>query len=107
VSGTRRARLTKVTLSRPLHPRVAISNRRLIACDENGVTFEWKDHRIEGPDRYKVMSQNQAFQGAAPLMLATVRISAQMWLVHGTMRHRSRRTPLWVLAVRKRNLIWS
>jgi putative transposase len=29
-------------LSRYTH-RVAISNRRLIACDENGVTFRYKD----------------------------------------------------------------
>jgi putative ABC transport system substrate-binding protein len=33
--------------------RVAISNRRLIACDEKGVTFKWKDYRIEGPERYE------------------------------------------------------
>ena len=36
--------------------RVAISNRRLIAADEAGVTFKWKDYRIEGPDRYKTMT---------------------------------------------------
>jgi hypothetical protein len=42
-------------LARYTH-RVAISNRRLIACDENGVTFKWKDYRIKGPDRYKVMT---------------------------------------------------
>ena len=42
-------------LARYTH-RVAISNRRLIACDENGVTFKCKDYRIEGPDRYKVMT---------------------------------------------------
>jgi hypothetical protein len=42
-------------LARYTH-RVAISNRRLIACDEKGVTFKWKDYRIEGPDRYKVMT---------------------------------------------------
>jgi hypothetical protein len=42
-------------LARYTH-RVAISNRRLIACDENGVTFKWKDYRIQGPDRYKVMT---------------------------------------------------
>jgi Putative transposase/Transposase zinc-binding domain len=42
-------------LARYTH-RVAISNRRLIACDENGVTFKWKDYRIEGPDRYRVMT---------------------------------------------------
>jgi Putative transposase/Transposase zinc-binding domain len=42
-------------LARYTH-RVAISNRRLIACDDNGVTFKWKDYRIEGRDRYKVMT---------------------------------------------------
>jgi hypothetical protein len=28
----------------------------LIACDEKGVTFKWKNYRIEGPERYKVMT---------------------------------------------------
>jgi hypothetical protein len=42
-------------LARYTH-RVAISNRRLIACDENGVTFKWKDYRIEGAERYKTMT---------------------------------------------------
>jgi hypothetical protein len=40
-------------LARYTH-RVAISNRRLMACDEKGVTFKWKDYRIEGPERYKI-----------------------------------------------------
>ena len=34
-------------LSRYTH-RVAISNSRLIACDERGVTFRWKDCRTHG-----------------------------------------------------------
>jgi len=42
-------------LSRYTH-RVAISNRRLISADENGVTFRYKDYRIEGPDRYRTMT---------------------------------------------------
>jgi hypothetical protein len=42
-------------LARYTH-RVAISNRRLIACNEKGVTFKWKDYRLEGPDRYSVMT---------------------------------------------------
>jgi putative transposase len=42
-------------LSRYTH-RVAIANSRLIACDEGGVTFKWKDYRIEGRERYKVMT---------------------------------------------------
>jgi hypothetical protein len=42
-------------LSRYTH-RVAIANSRLIACDQNSVTFKWKDYRIEGRDRYKTMT---------------------------------------------------
>ena len=42
-------------LARYTH-RVAISNRRLIAFDDNSVTFKWKDYRIEGHERYKVMT---------------------------------------------------
>ena len=42
-------------LARYTH-RVAISNRRLIACDQKGVTFKWKDYRIKGPERYQVMT---------------------------------------------------
>src|SRR5713101_1853445 len=42
-------------LSRYTH-RVAISNSRLIAADATGVTFRYKDYRIEGPGRYKTMT---------------------------------------------------
>jgi hypothetical protein len=42
-------------LSRYTH-RVAIANSRLIAIGKGGVTFKWKDYRIEGRDRYKQMS---------------------------------------------------
>jgi hypothetical protein len=42
-------------LSRYTH-RVAISNRRLISADQIGVTFKWKDYRIEGPGRYQTMT---------------------------------------------------
>jgi hypothetical protein len=42
-------------LSRYTH-RVAIANSRLLALDDNGVTFKWKDYRIDGPNRYKVMT---------------------------------------------------
>jgi Putative transposase/Transposase zinc-binding domain len=42
-------------LSRYTH-RVAIANSRLIAFDEQRVTFKWKDYRIEGRDRYKQMT---------------------------------------------------
>ena len=41
-------------LSRYTH-RVAISNRRLIAADDAGVAFRWKDTRIDGPGRWKTM----------------------------------------------------
>ena len=42
-------------LSRYTH-RVAISNRRLIAFDDNGVTFKYKDYRADGRARYKRMT---------------------------------------------------
>jgi len=42
-------------LSRYTH-RVAISNSRLIAADAIGITFRYKDYRIEGPGRYKTMT---------------------------------------------------
>ena len=42
-------------LSRYTH-RVAISNRRLVSTDDNGVAFRWKDYRIDGPDRWKTMT---------------------------------------------------
>jgi hypothetical protein len=41
-------------LSRYTH-RVAISNRRLIAADNAGIAFRWKDYRIDGPGRWKTM----------------------------------------------------
>ncbi len=42
-------------LSRYTH-RVAIANSRLLALDDNSVTFKWKDYRSKGPDRYKSMT---------------------------------------------------
>jgi hypothetical protein len=42
-------------LSRYTH-RVAISNSRLIAFDESGVTFRYKDYRRDGADRQQVMT---------------------------------------------------
>jgi hypothetical protein len=50
-------------LSRYTH-RVAISNRRLIAADADGVAFRWKDYRVvpearlrhDGPSRWKTMT---------------------------------------------------
>ena len=42
-------------LSRYTH-RVAISNRRLVALDDHGVTFRWKDYRAKGRTRQKTMT---------------------------------------------------
>ena len=42
-------------LSRYTH-RVAISNQRLVAMDERGITFRWKDYRAKGKTRYKTMT---------------------------------------------------
>ena len=35
---------------------MAISNRRLISADENGVTFRYKDYRLDGTARHKTMT---------------------------------------------------
>ena len=42
-------------LSRYTH-RVAISNRRLVAMTDDGVTFRWKDYRAKGSTRHKTMT---------------------------------------------------
>ena len=42
-------------LSRYTH-RVAIANSRLLALDERGVTFRWKDYRAKGKTRHKTMT---------------------------------------------------
>jgi hypothetical protein len=42
-------------LSRYTH-RIAIANRRLLSADQSGVTFKYKDYRIDGPTRYKTMT---------------------------------------------------
>ena len=42
-------------LARYTH-RVAISNSRLVALDDKGVTFKWKDYRVEGQGRFKIMT---------------------------------------------------
>jgi hypothetical protein len=42
-------------LARYTH-RVAISNRRLLADDEQGITFRYKDYRAKGRTRHKTMT---------------------------------------------------
>ncbi len=42
-------------LSRYTH-RVAISNRRLVAMNDEGVSFRWKDYRTKGRTRHKTMT---------------------------------------------------
>lgn len=42
-------------LSRYTH-RVTIANSRLLAMDEHGITFRWKDYRAKGTTRHKTMT---------------------------------------------------
>ena len=79
-------------LSRYTH-RVAIANSRLIAFDERGVTFHWKDYREKGGTRYKTM------------MLATGEFMRR-FLLHVLPRgfHRIRHYGLLANAGRKENL---
>jgi len=37
-----------------------ISHSRLIALDDKGVTFNWKDYRIKGRDRLRTMTLDAA-----------------------------------------------
>ena len=46
-------------LARYTH-RVAISNSRLIALDDTGVTFKWKDYRIKSRERLRTMTLDAA-----------------------------------------------
>ena len=46
-------------LSRYTH-RVAISNQRLVAMDERGITFRWKDYRCKERARLKTMTLSPA-----------------------------------------------
>jgi hypothetical protein len=55
LTGTTGPKTVLAYLSRYTH-RVAISNRRLIALNEQSVTFKVKDYRIEGPGRYTTMT---------------------------------------------------
>ena len=61
-SGDRR-RSCAISLVTPT--RVAISNRRLISCNEKGVTFKWKDYRLEGRERYQVMTSSRPTSSSA------------------------------------------
>src|SRR5499425_909281 len=78
-------------LARYTH-RVAISNHRLVSLDDNGITFKWKDYRIEGPERYKQMPLDthdacaaaHAVDPAAPAQLRQRRAASSrhpQWLV--------------------------
>ena len=42
-------------LSRYTH-RIAISNRRLVAAADDGISFRWNDYRVERPGRWKTMT---------------------------------------------------
>jgi putative transposase len=59
-------------LARYTH-RVAISNRRLIAADAMDITFKYKHYRIQGPERYKLMTlaprQRLAIAAATPNLI--------------------------------------
>jgi len=79
-------------LSRYTH-RVAISNHRLIAHDERGVTFQWKDYRTKHRVRYK------------PMTLATDEF-IRRFLIHVLPKgfHRIRHCGLFANPVRRDNL---
>src|ERR1019366_4938295 len=74
--------------------RVAISNRRLIAMDEAGITFRYKDYRRDGAARYQVMTLEPAE-------------FIRRFLLHVLPRgfHRIRHYGLFASAVHKDNIV--
>jgi len=54
-AAVRRSR-TSLGLCSAIHPPLAISNNRLVALDERGVTFRYKDYRRDGQARYGTMT---------------------------------------------------
>ena len=60
-------------LSRYTH-RVAISNQRLMALDERGVTFRWKDYRATGKTRYKAMTLHRRVHPPLPVARSAQRL---------------------------------
>ena len=79
-------------LARYTH-RVAISNARLIALGEAGVTFKWKDYRIKGRDRLRTMTLTPLSSSAA-----------LSWHVLPSGFHRLRHYGLFAGTVRARNI---
>jgi hypothetical protein len=79
-------------LARYTH-RVAISNHRLIASDQRGVTFQYKDYRADGSARHKIMTL------AAPEFI-------RRFLMHVLPKgfHRIRHYGLFASGVREANL---
>ena len=73
--------------------RVAISNGRLIAFDEGGVTFRYKDYRRSGPQRQQIMTLD-AHEFMRRFLLHV--------LPHGF--HRIRHYGLFASATRKANI---
>ena len=65
-------------LSRYTH-RVAISNRRLLALDERGVTFRYKDYRREGAERYRTISCRVASTASATTACSPAAAVAITW----------------------------
>ncbi len=87
------AMMTIAADPRHLGVRVAISNGRLIAFDEAGVTFRYKDYRRTGPERQQVMTLD-AHEFMRRFLLHV--------LPHGF--HRIRHYGLFASATRKANI---
>ena len=76
-------------LSRYTH-RVAISNRRLIAFDHNGVTFKYKDYRADGRARYKRMTlAPQSFRVGEDVTIPTPHSSGRADFPHPVLHGRA------------------
>jgi hypothetical protein len=57
--------------------RVAISNRRLVAADDGGVAFRWKDYRLDRPEWTATAAITPVRKSSEiPISIASARASA-------------------------------
>jgi Putative transposase len=81
------------------HPSVVISNARLIALDAAGVTFKWKDYRIEGRDWLKTMTlDGDEFIRRFLLRRGLLPCFRSVGSAGGSSRPRAGRSPLGAIA---------
>lgn len=85
-------------LSRYTH-RVAISNGRLIAMDEHGVTFKWKDYRVKNGSKGRTRHKTMKLEPGEFMRRFLLHVLPGAF-------HRIRHDGYWPMADARRSWIW-